>query len=67
MTSGKLNSHLADVNKQAEEMFYRLVTVRKRRKCSGNTQGGRPDGMGGRMNNIRNRVTEIINADIINS
>lgn len=25
LTSGKLNSHLADINRQAEEMFSRLV------------------------------------------
>lgn len=25
LTSGKLNSHLADINRQAEEMFFRLV------------------------------------------
>lgn len=25
LTSGKLNSYLADINKQAEELFFRLV------------------------------------------
>lgn len=25
LTSGKLNSHLAELNKQAEEMFFRVV------------------------------------------
>lgn len=51
-TSGKLNSHLADVDEQAQEMFSRLVNQMA---------------WVGRMNNIRSRAAEIVNHDIIYS
>ena len=45
--SGKLNGYLAELNEQAEDMFFRLVkrTCRNRR-YHGNAQNIRPNGMG---------------------
>ncbi|MBP3626634.1 MAG: TnpV protein [Clostridia bacterium] len=66
LTSGKLNSHLADVNKQAEEMFFRLVKQMAERE--GVTEKLKAENQMewvGRMNNIRSRATEIVNAELI--
>lgn len=66
LTSGKLNEHLADINEQAEDMFSRLVTQMAERE--GVTEKLKAENQMewvGRMNNIRNQVTEIINADLI--
>ena len=66
LTSGKLNSYLADINRQAEEMFSRLVKQMAERE--GVTEHLKADNQMewvGRMNNIRNRATEIVNTDLI--
>ena len=66
LTSGKLNSYLADIDKQAEDMFLRLVKQMAERE--GVTEQLKAENQMewvGRMNNIRNRATEIINADLI--
>ena len=66
LTSGKLNSYLADVDKQAEDMFFRLVKQMAERE--GVTEKLKADNQMewvARMNNIRNRATEIVNHDII--
>ena len=66
LTSGKLNAHLAEIDRQAEEMFFRLVKqmaeregVTERLKTDNQMEWVR------RMNNIRNRATEIVNNDLI--
>ncbi len=66
LTSGKLNSHLAELNKQAEEMFFRVV--KQLAEKEGVTEKLKAENQMewvGRMNNIRNRATEIINKDLI--
>lgn len=66
LTSGKLNSHLAEIDKQATDMFFRLV--KELAKQEGVTEALKAENQiewVGRMNNIRNRATEIINAEII--
>ena len=66
LTSGKLNGYLADLDKQAEDMFFRLVKQMAERE--GVTEKLKADHQMewiDRMNNIRNRVTEIVNNDII--
>ena len=66
LTSGKLNGYLADLDKQAEEMFFRLV--RQMTEREGVTEQLKADNQMewvARMNNIRSRATEIINQDII--
>ena len=66
LTSGKLNSYLADIDKQAEEMFSRLVKQMAERE--GVTEQLKADNQMDwvqKMNNIRSRAIEIVNNDII--
>lgn len=66
LTSGKLNIYLADIDRQAEEMFERLT--RQMAVAEDITEQLKAtDQMVwvGRMNNIRNRAAEIINTEII--
>lgn len=66
LTSGKLNSYLADINRQAEEMFSRLVKHMAERE--GLTEQLKADNQMAwvqKINNIRNRVTEAVNVDLI--
>ena len=68
LTSGKLNGHLADIDKQAEDMLSRLVKQMAERE--GVTEQLKADNQMewvARMNNIRSRATEIVNADLINN
>lgn len=66
LASGKLNSYLADIDRQAEEMFSRLVKqmaeaegVNEELKSTNQMVWVQ------RMNNIRNRVSEIISEELI--
>ena len=66
LTSGKLNIYLADIDNQAEEVFERLT--RQMAIAEGVTEQLKADNQMAwvdRMNNIRNRATEIINTEII--
>ena len=66
LTAGKLNGHLAKLDKQAEEMFFRLVKQMAERE--GVTEKLKADNQMewvDRMNNIRSRATEIVNAELI--
>ena len=66
LTSGKLKGYLADLNEQAEDMFSRLVKQTAERE--GVTEQLKADNQMdwiARMNNIRNRATEIVNHDMI--
>ncbi len=65
-TSGKLNSYLADIDKQAEEMFSRLVKqMADREGATGQLKSADPMAWVGAMNNIQNRATEIVNSELI--
>lgn len=66
LTSCKLNSYLTDVDEQAEDMFLRLVkdlaekeNVTKKLKFENQMLWVQ------KMNNIRNRSMEIVNAEIV--
>lgn len=66
LTSGNLNSYLADIDQQAEKMFSRLVKQMADRE--GITEQLKEENQLGwvqRMNSIRSRVTEIVNTDLI--
>ena len=66
LTSGKLNDHLADVDKQAEDMFFRLVKHMAECECvTEQLKADNPMEWIARMNNIRNRAAEIVNNDLI--
>ena len=66
LTSGKLNSYLANIDKQAEDMFLRLVKQMAERE--GVTEQLKAENQiewVGRMNNICSRAAEIVNAELI--
>ena len=66
LTSGELNAYLADIDRQAEELFLRLVKqmadaegITETLKASDQMEWVR------RMNNVRNRATEIVYHQVI--
>lgn len=66
LTSDKLNSYLADINEQAEEMFSRLVEQMAERE--GVTEQLKAESQMewvGAMNSIRHRATKIVNSELI--
>lgn len=64
LTSGKLHSHLADTEEQAQELFSRLVKEHAEKEgVSEQLKAGDPMAWVRKMNNIRERATEIVNAD----
>ena len=66
LTGGKLNDYLADIDKHAEDMFFRLVKQMAERE--GVTEQLKADNQiewVAQMNNIRIRATEIVNHDLI--
>lgn len=66
LTSGKLNEHLADIDEQAEDMFFRLVKqMAKRENVTEKLKAENPMEWVQKMNNIRNRATEIVNFETI--
>lgn len=66
LTSGKLNSYLADIDKQAEEMFSRLVKhMAEREGVTEQLKAENQMAWVQKMNNIRNRVAEIVNNEVI--
>lgn len=66
LTSGKLNSYLADIDQQAQDMFLRLVEqmaeregVTEKLKAENQMEWVR------QMNNIADRAREIVNAELV--
>lgn len=66
LTSGELNAYLADIDRQAEELFLRLVKqmadaegISETLKASDQMEWVR------RMNSIRNRAAEVVNNELI--
>lgn len=66
LTSGKLNGYLADLNEQAEDMFYRLVKelaesegILETLKATEQMEWVR------RMNTVRETATKIVNNNLI--
>ena len=63
--SGKLNSYLANIDKQAEEMFSRLIKqVAKREGITEMLKAENQMDWVCRMNNIRSIAIEITNSDL---
>ena len=66
LTSGKLNSYLADIEEQAEKMFSELVkSLAKEEKVTEELKATDMMLWVKKMNNIRNRATEIVNEQVI--
>ena len=67
-TSGRLNAHLADIDRQAETMLDRLVT--QMAECEGVTEALKAqDQMAWvqRMNSIHHRASEIVLQELIDT
>ena len=66
LTSCKLNSYLADIDKQAEDMFFQLVKqLAEKENVAEKLKAENQMMWVQRMNNIRNRATEIVNTEVI--
>ena len=66
LTSGKLNVYLADIDEQAEKMFFRLVKqMAERESVTEHLKAYIQFEWVQKMNNIRNRAMEIVNEEII--
>ena len=66
LTSGKLHSHLADIEEQAQELFTHLITnlaakegITEQLKATDQMKWVQ------KMNNIRERVTETVYSDVV--
>ena len=66
LTSNKPNGYLADLNKQAEDMFLRLVKqMTEREGIIEQLKAENQMKWVAQMNSIRNRATEIVNNELI--
>ena len=66
LTSGKLNSYLADVEQQAQDLFLRLVKdLAEKENVTEELKSTDMMLRVWKMNNIRNRATEIVNAEVV--
>lgn len=66
LTSRKLNEYLADLNDQAEDMFFRLVKEHAEREGITETLKSENQMLWAqRMNSIRQTATEIVNHNLI--
>lgn len=66
LLDGKLNSYLADLNEQAEDMFFRLVKeLAEKENVTEELKATDQMLWVQKMNNIRNRVAEIVNNEVI--
>lgn len=66
LTSGKLHSHLADTEKQAQQLFLRLVKeFAEKEGVTEQLKSADQIEWVGRMNNIRNQANEIVNEEVV--
>ena len=66
LTSGKLNSYLADIEQQAQDLFLWLVKeLAEKENVNEELKAENLMLWVQKMNNIRNRVMEIVNAELI--
>ena len=66
LTSGKLNSYLADIEQQAQQLFLRLVKdLAEKENVTEELKASNMMLWVQKMNNIRNRATEIVNDEVV--
>ena len=66
LTSCKLTTYLADIDKQAEDMFFQLVKrLAEHEGVTEQLKADNPMLWVRKMNNIRNRAEEIVNNEMI--
>lgn len=66
LTSGKLNSYLADIDKQAEDLFSRLVKdLAEKENITEELKASDMVLWVQKMNNVRNRAMNAVNTKVI--
>ena len=66
LTSGKLNSYLADIEQQAQDLFLRLVKdLAEKENVNEELKAENLMLWVQKMNNIRNRAIEVVNTKLI--
>lgn len=66
LTAGTLNKHLAEVDRQAEQMFQSLISaLSEQENVTEKLKADFPIEWVQKMNSIRNRVAEIVNSELI--
>ena len=66
LTSGKLHSHLADTEEQAQQLFLRLVKeLAEKEGVTEQLKAADQMAWVRRMNNIRRRATEVVNSEVL--
>jgi len=66
LMEGKLNSYLADIDKQAEEMYHRLIKeMAERQGVTEQLKAEKPFEWIGLMNNIQACAREVVNSEVI--
>ena len=66
LTSGTLRSHLADIEEEAQSLFLRLVKqYAEQEGVTEQFKAENPTEWVGRINNIRSKVTEIVNQYVV--
>lgn len=66
LTSCKLTSHLSNLDKRAERMFEDIVkSLAENEGVTEKLKAAAPMEWVQKMNNIRNRATEIVNAEVV--
>ena len=65
LTSGKLHSHLADTEEQAQELFSRLVKeLAEKEGVTEQLKSADQMAWVRQINNIRERATEVVNSEV---
>ena len=66
LLSGELDSHLAEIDQQAAKMFSQLVQqMAEQEGITEQLKADRQMEWVGRMNNVRNRASEMVNGELI--
>ena len=66
LTAGKLDNYFADIEKQAEKMYEQIVnSLAEKEKITEKLKAENTILWVQKMNDIRNRATEIVNAKVI--
>ena len=67
LTSGKLNTYIADIDRQAQERFKRLIEdMKQAQSITEQLKAENALEWTGKMNNIRACAREIVNEEIVN-
>ena len=66
LTSGRLNGYLADIDRQATELFFRLIEqMTERAGVTEKLKAEKPMKWAGKINTLREATVEIVNAEVI--